>query len=102
MPAFVILEHTCLDGCHWDLMLREGEVLATWQVDKPPSEWGDKSLSCRKIADHRLEYLSYEGTLTKNRGEVRQVAGGEYEIMLQEAGFWEVKFLFSMIILTAY
>ena len=90
MAPFVILEHTCLDSCHWDLMLRDGEILATWQVNKPLRDWGETALDCQKIADHRLVYLDFEGHLTLNRGKVKQVAVGKYDLKQKKPGFWQV------------
>lgn len=80
---FVILHHH-VDGSvpagpqrvsHFDLMLEKDEVLWTW-------EWMqliiDESLSIRRLFDHRLDYLTYEGPLSQNRGSVNQIAAGHF------------------------
>ncbi|MBN2063378.1 MAG: hypothetical protein JW745_01150 [Sedimentisphaerales bacterium] len=76
---FVIQQHTTNTGIHWDLMLRLGEVLLTWQVDKEPDHWSAEPLPCRRIFDHRLKYLTYEGDISGDRGRVQIYASGQYQ-----------------------
>ncbi len=75
MPRFVLLEHDHPIR-HWDLLLEVGPVLWTWRLDAVPI----LGVSCRasRVADHRLIYLDYEGSIGGNRGEVRRVADGEF------------------------
>ena len=75
MPRFVLLEHDHPIR-HWDLMLEVGPVLWTWRLDAIPI----LGVSCQasRVADHRLIYLDYEGSIGGNRGEVRRVADGEF------------------------
>jgi hypothetical protein len=77
MPRFVILEHTW-NGVHWDLMLEVGGHLRTWAIDAPIAPGVD--LPARDLADHRLEFLDYEGPVSRNRGSVRRFDQGEYEL----------------------
>lgn len=75
MPRFVILEHDWPTP-HFDLMLETGATLRTWRLHRlPTSEHVNEAI---RIADHRLEYLTYEGPLSRGRGSVRRVQAGEY------------------------
>jgi len=86
MPAFVLLEHSQPHQTHWDLMFEPapspespGSKLITFCIPINPNLWTEKPLSCEKIADHRPVYLTYEGPLTGNRGQVRRVDQGTYD-----------------------
>jgi hypothetical protein len=96
MPRFVLLRHECLPESskpsHWDLMLEQDGALLTWSLAELPSAWkgelanaeatGHRVLATR-LADHRLAYLDYEGTVSNGRGHVKRVAQGEYSILAQ-------------------
>lgn len=88
---FVIQEHQKDQDVHWDLMLAESEHLATWQISVRPAQWGEIPIPCQKIFDHRLMYLSYEGALSENRGQVRIVASGIYLPILLSENQWHVR-----------
>ncbi len=62
---------------HWDLLIREGEVLRAWALDRNPLEHEH----CRATAlpDHRLLYLDWTGTLSGDRGQVTRLARGRIE-----------------------
>ncbi len=90
MQKFVIQEHIQKNSRHWDLMLQQGDVLATWQIPLPPSQWPGKPVSCRKIFDHRLQYLTYEGPLTQNRGSVKIYAAGTCQIVDSLKNYWRI------------
>jgi hypothetical protein len=77
MPRFVILEHDSPDGRHWDFMLEAGPSLATWAIAEPPDAEGP--VAARWLADHRLDYLDYEGPISRGRGKVTRWDHGEYE-----------------------
>ena len=86
MPEFVLLEHSQANQTHWDLMFapahapKGGESkLITFRIPIDPHIWADKPVSCEKIADHRSIYLTYEGPISGNRGEVRRVDQGTYD-----------------------
>lgn len=78
MPRFVLLEHRW-DGVHWDLMLERGGALRTWALDAPVAPHLD--IPARSLPDHRLAYLDYEGPVSRDRGSVRRIADGAYEIL---------------------
>ena len=76
---FVILEHDSpTRGLHWDLMLEnDAGSLTTWALDKKP-RLGETCTAIR-LDDHRIEYLTYEGPISNNRGHVTQWDAGTYE-----------------------
>jgi hypothetical protein len=88
---FVILAHSGHGPLHYDLMLESGAALATWQLAVPPGEWREGApLRARKLPDHRREYLDYEGPVSKDRGSVKRVDAGTFEIGRAEEELWEV------------
>lgn len=58
-------------------MLDRGESLATWTLPLPPAS--DHVLPARSLADHRREYLDYEGPVFDNRGAVSKWDEGHFE-----------------------
>ena len=80
-PRFALLEHRW-NGVHWDFLLERGPTLRTWAIDAPIRP--NASLPARSLPDHRLAYLDYEGPVSGDRGEVRRVAGGSYDVVVWE------------------
>lgn len=78
MSRFVVLEHDSPRGRHWDLMLETGSVLATWALPEPPDSGG--VVICEALADHRAEYLDYEGPISGDRGSVTRWDRGTYVV----------------------
>jgi len=90
--AFVIHEHSGYGPTHYDLMLEDGPVLATWQIPVCPIEIGQTgTISAIKLPDHRRRYLDYEGPVSRDRGEVRLVDKGTYKVLARDEGLWRVK-----------
>jgi hypothetical protein len=90
--AFVIHEHSGCGPTHYDLMLEDGPVLATWQIPVCPFPIGQEGgVSATKLPDHRKRYLDYQGPISRGRGEVRLVEKGTYEVLAREEGLWRVK-----------
>ncbi|MEC7696425.1 MAG: DNA polymerase ligase N-terminal domain-containing protein [Planctomycetota bacterium] len=87
MPRFVILHHKLPPESsrrsHWDLMLEHGDHLATWELPEV-LEVGTR-LDVVPLANHRLEYLDYEGPLTEQRGTVSRYEWGSYKTVLDDA-----------------
>jgi hypothetical protein len=93
MPkAFAILIHTGLGTCHYDFLLEHSQqaCATTWQfaddpsmLMSPPGCGAKLKIVGRKIQDHRLMYLDYEGLVSKGRGMVRRLDGGTCEIISQ-------------------
>jgi DNA ligase D-like protein (predicted 3'-phosphoesterase) len=77
MPKYVILEHDCSKGLHYDFMLEAGDVLKTWALSESPSPGVE--IAAVALTDHRPAYLDYEGPVSGNRGTVVRWDGGEYE-----------------------
>ncbi|MBL9164720.1 MAG: hypothetical protein JNL18_18470 [Planctomycetaceae bacterium] len=96
MLRFVLLHHDCPPAfgkpSHWDLMLERDGALLTWSFAELPPAWGSggvrsstdagaQSIDAIRIADHRLEYLDYEGPISGGRGAVRRHDWGHYELV---------------------
>lgn len=70
-------------------MLSLGESLATWQfADGPQAARPDQATTCRRLADHRLEYLQYEGPVSGNRGSVKRIDDGKFKTVSREDDIW--------------
>lgn len=80
MHPFVVLHHKMPNGHarsdHWDLMLREDGVLKTWALDRFPFE--NMTCNAAQLPDHDLKYLTYEGPIAGDRGEVKRIVKGSY------------------------
>jgi hypothetical protein len=74
---YVILRHDGVPAPHFDLMFETspGSALATWRSNTWPPGPGP----VQKLADHRRDYLAYEGPVSHGRGYVRRVEAGTYE-----------------------
>ncbi len=91
---YVILLHVGHGTDHYDLMLADGDALATWQMtDDPAGLSVGQSFPATKLADHRSEYLTYEGLVSGGRGRVSRVAEGSYDVTSREEGRWVLEFL---------
>jgi len=87
MPRFVVLTHDH-PFLHWDFMLEAGDTLRTWRLhDSPESQRG---ILADALPHHRLHYLSYEGPVSRGRGEVRRWDWGEYVSVTDEPSCVEV------------
>jgi hypothetical protein len=96
MPRFVILHHVVPAGAprpsHCDLMLESGDVLRTWSLTQLPRDWAtldpenhidfseENEVEAIQLADHRKSYLDYEGPVSGDRGHVRRLEAGEYDL----------------------
>lgn len=81
---FVLLRHDvgpCFDRTtesHLDWMFATGDALATWSTELITDLESTFTITCQKLADHRLIYLDREGDLGGGRGCVQRVVAGEY------------------------
>lgn len=101
ISPFVILHHTghiSQDrGDHWDWLIRfpdyflaelaprmqanqEAQIhgLLTFASENHPSQWTSGSQFWR-LSPHRMEYLQYQGEVSKGRGNVKRIAFGELQ-----------------------
>ena len=72
---YAILHHTGVAIPHFDLMFETapGGALATWRS----ADWPvDSPAVVERLADHRRNYLDYEGPVGDDRGHVSRVIGG--------------------------
>ena len=59
-------------------MLEQDGSLRTWRLLDPPKP--EQGIAAEALADHRPEYLEYEGPVSGGRGHVRRWDAGDYEI----------------------
>ena len=76
---YVVLRHEGVPEPHFDLMLEmvTGQPLATWRCPEWPLT---RRVRIARLADHRPEYLVYEGPLSGDRGRVTRVQAGAYRM----------------------
>jgi hypothetical protein len=87
MPRYVILRHAMPPHTrrptHWDLMFETHGVLATWALAALPES--GKTVAAERLADHRLEYLDFEGPVAGDRGTVLRWDAGQYRVESQSS-----------------
>ncbi|MFM8223159.1 MAG: hypothetical protein ACKOJF_29985 [Planctomycetaceae bacterium] len=88
MPQFVVLDHDWPEP-HLDLLLENGASLLALRLPKWPDEGG--SVCVRRLFDHRLIYLTYEGPISGNRGTARRLFGGQWQLRAQLAEYWDLE-----------
>ncbi len=112
MPRFVLLHHECPPGyekpSHWDFMLQMGESLATWELRELPASWAgplkisatatQETVPAIRLPDHRIEYLNFEGPLSRDRGKVQRCDAGAYELISQQTDHYEFRIQGAKII----
>lgn len=75
----VLLRHDLPDGSwHWDWMIEQGSPLGlmTFRLNRRPQDAVGGEVDGERLADHRVEYLDYEGPISSGRGAVTRVASG--------------------------
>lgn len=91
---FVILEHRNPGPGrtdHWDLMLEcsDRQALITFEIPQfafpipfqsEETASPEDFISGRRLADHRIAYLTYEGAVSRRRGHVSRVAEGHFHL----------------------
>lgn len=96
MAKTVLLLHTLADGSsHFDWMLERESTggkrlgLLSFRVSERV-DLGMGDFCAELLADHRAEYLDYEGDVSGGRGSVQRVAAGMCRILDEQAGFVRV------------
>ena len=90
MPRFVVQKHFLDAGdWHFDLMLECGQVLLAWQSGAPPDAAGELPCLVRQLPDHRAEYLSYQGPISRGRGWCEIHDRGSFEWVEPQGGLAE-------------
>lgn len=77
---YVIQQHTTADGVHWDLMLEQDGVLATFRLEEMPATSHGAKIRAEKIFDHPLRFLTYEGPVQQGTGQVHIADWGIYHM----------------------
>jgi hypothetical protein len=89
MPRFVVLRHEFpadhTRSSHWDVMFETDGVLRTWAIERMPDE--PASQPAEALTDHRLEYLTYEGPVSGERGRVTRWDAGTYRRAAEGSAF---------------
>ncbi len=89
LNRYVILSHDHPTQ-HFYFMLEKEGVLETWRLNLLP---GNAPFLAEKIHDHRLEYLEYEGPVSNDRGVVKRMDSGKYEIIADTESFMIIQLL---------
>jgi hypothetical protein len=63
---------------HWDLMFEWEGKLWTWASESEPFK--SCPLAAVQLPEHRLDYLTYQGPVSGNRGVVRRVLAGNFRV----------------------
>ena len=92
MLRYVLLRHEGVAKPHFDLMLETApdSLLATWRVYRWPI---DEQVPLEKLAEHRRDYLEYEGPLSNDRGHVKRIVAGTHRIDRKFETLWDVTLL---------
>lgn len=87
---FVVHHHTGHPGeaDHYDLMIDEGKTLATWRISPESMArlLAGATAGAARIANHRREYLTFEGPISCDRGMVKIMDTGECELIGDDGG----------------
>lgn len=83
MPRLVVQEHSRAGEKHYDLMLENPGMLTgllwTWRFDEFPGS--RLAQTCERIPDHEPRFLEYEGPLSADKGSVRIVDSGTFDLL---------------------
>lgn len=89
--AFVVLIHDEPGGGrHFDVMIEQGESLATWRCPVAPEPARAQALILERLPNHRRHYLTYEGPISGNRGSVTRHDEGTCRVTQRDEGTWVI------------
>lgn len=89
---FVVQHHVIGADAHYDLMIEEGNALATWRLPTALAQIGDMPTPAERIAQHRRVYLDYEGPVSGDRGSVSIHERGVCRLLVGREDRWEIEF----------
>ncbi len=84
---FVVLRHDAgpafarQAGSHCDWMFQVDDALKTWATDLVDRFDNPIRMIGRKLPDHRINYLDYQGELAGNRGLVTRLLAGTLTVV---------------------
>jgi len=93
MGRWALLLHELPDSSwHYDWLIQPtvsdaAAPLIAFRVSSRPDDPSTVAFQGERIADHRAEYLSFEGEISDNRGRVRRVGQGVAEIIRDDGAF---------------
>lgn len=64
-------------------MIENGERLATWKFPATPESAAKSPIACRRIGEHRRDYLDYEGPISGDRGHVTRHDRGVCRVLVK-------------------
>lgn len=67
-------------------MFQRGDVLRTFACAVEPT--AGQSMIVEPLDDHRLDYLDFEGPVSRGRGDVRRWDAGEFNVLNESPGQW--------------
>ena len=87
----VVLRPTLRWNPHFDLMLQPAPdaMLLTWCITEYPETWPPEN--AQRLPDHRPAYMTYEGPVSNNRGEVKRIARGEALVLNKDTATIDFK-----------
>jgi hypothetical protein len=94
LRRFAVLHHSGgADGPHYDFLFDTSDTssLVTFRLPEWPLLPGSAHLAT-KLRDHRRLYLTYEGSISGDRGHVSRVAEGEVRVVRSATG-WTLRHL---------
>lgn len=70
---------------HWDFLLEHGDHALCWRLMRQPC--CNEPIATEKLSPHRLLYLDYEGPVGQDRGTVKRIDSGTFQITATEPVF---------------
>jgi hypothetical protein len=86
---YVVLHHIGIPEPHYDFMFETapGSLLMTFRFPRwPPGA----RMGAVHLAEHRRDYLEYQGPLSGARGEVKRVGQGSCRVSVTSYDRWEL------------
>lgn len=83
---FAVLHHTGVDPAHYDLLIELNETapLITFRIPRWPVVGTAQAM---KLRDHRRVYLTFEGTIPGDRGQVMRIDEGMVNVVESPTGW---------------